>query len=79
MNRRIVDPTDPVSVAGDIHARISSYDSTAPVPTADLLEDWAEMIYAANVEHVWLVEGVARVYMGGDGGDAEEQAGCGDR
>lgn len=62
--RPVVDPTNPASVAGDILARISSYDSTAPVPTTDVIRDWAEMIRAAGIEHQWLVDGVAAVYLG---------------
>lgn len=61
--RPAVDPTNPASVAGDILARIASYDSTAPVPSPEVIRDWAEMIRAAHIEHRWLVEGVGRVYM----------------
>lgn len=52
-------------VAGDILARISAYDSTAPAPSEAVLFQWAEMLQRAHVQHRFLAEGVIRVYAAG--------------
>lgn len=60
--RREVDPNNPASVASDILARVSAYDSTAPRPESDLIRRWAEVIRASGVTYEHLKEGVIRVY-----------------
>lgn len=57
--------TDPVDIAGDILARISTFDSTAPAPSDAVLFQWAEMISHAKLAHEHLAQGVVRVYAGG--------------
>lgn len=73
---RRVDVSDPVDVAADLLARIASYDSTAPVPSAELLSDWASSIFAAGVEYQFLVEGVHRVFAVGGGDPPRSKLGA---
>lgn len=60
-----VDPTNPGSVAADVLARISAYDSTAPRADDDVVRRWAEIIQVANIDYQFIIQGIVKVYSSG--------------
>jgi hypothetical protein len=67
MSRTITDLDHAAEVAFELLARISTFDQTAPVPDASIIDQWAKMLLGTNLTLDELRAGVIEVYRtGGD-------------